>query len=420
MSQTGDGPGEDSRVGEDRSGDVDDQETHDDGGTGVFGDPDDAAYDDEPYDERHDQPYDEPYDEPRRRSRLRGCLPVLLVLVVLVGGAWYGGRVVVDQLSNRLASAPDYAGPGSGSVLYEVKSGASSTQIGRDLKSQGVVESVDAFSEAATKDEKSRNIQVGYYELKKQMKASDALDVLVDPANLMKSLVTVTEGARVATIVKTIVAKTDITQRALTTALKNPAAIGLPAAAKGNPEGYLFPATYTVPPKQTAVGLLKQMVAKTVATEESLGIRAKAAKLGYTPEQILTLASILEYEASRDEDYPKVARAIYNRLDQGQALQSDATVAYANNKTGSLYTSDSERASSSPYNTYKVKGLPPGPIGSPGEKTIEAALNPSAGKQLFWVVVDLKTGETKYADNYRDHLRNVEEFRAYCRTSDAC
>jgi UPF0755 protein len=405
VSQTGAGPGDERRAGEDHTGDVDyhEYETDDTSDDRIFRDDDDASY-----------------DRPRRRSRLRGCLPVLVVLVVLAGGAWYGGRVVIDQIGSRFASAPDYAGPGSGQVLYQVKQGASSTQIGRDLKAQGVVKSVDAFSEAATKDEKSRNIQVGYYELKKQMKASDALALLVDPANLMQSLVTVPEGARVSQITKTIVDKTDISRRAVTRALANPSAIGLPAAAKGNPEGYLFPATYTVPPKQTAVGLLKQMVAKTVATEESLDITTKAAKLGYTPEQILTLASILEYEASRDEDYPKVARAIYNRLDQGQALQSDATVAYANNKTGSLYTSDTERSLNSPYNTYKFKGLPPGPIGSPGQKTIEAALNPSSGKQLFWVVVNLKTGETKYADNYQDHLRNVEEFRAYCQTSEAC
>jgi UPF0755 protein len=119
-------------------------------------------------------------------------------------------------------------------------------------------------------------------------------------------------------------------------------------------------------------------------------------------------------------DYPKVARAIYNRLDIGMALQSDATVAYANNKSGSLYTSSQERQINSPYNTYKYPGLPPGPIGSPGETTIKAALNPSSGNQLFWVVVNLKTGETRYAHTYQQHLKNVELFRTYCKTSDAC
>ena len=364
---------------------------------------------------------DDDYEEPRRRRRFRGCLPVLIVFVVLIGGAWYGGRLAYDALSTRFADAPDYPGPGSSSVLYQVKSGATSTQIGRELKTAGVVASVDAFNEAAADNDKSRNIQVGYYQLKKKMKAKEALDVLVDPASLVQSLVTVPEGARVQSIVKTIVAKTDITKRALTRALADPKALGLPAEAKGNPEGFLFPATYTVPPGQTAVQLLGQMVAKTVQTEKSLDIAAKAKELGLTSEQVLTVASILEFEASRDSDYPKVARAIYNRLDQGMPLQSDATVAYANNNnSGTVYTTAEERQLDSRYNTYRYPGLPPGPIGSPGQKTIEAALNPSSGKQLFWVVVNLKTGETRYADTYADHLKNVAVFREYCQTSDAC
>ncbi len=364
---------------------------------------------------------DDDYEQPRRRRRFRGCLPVLIVFVVLIGGAYYGGRLAYDALSTRFADAPDYAGPGSSSVLYQVKSGATTTQIGRDLKTAGVVASVDAFNRAAADNEKSRNIQVGYYQLKKKMAAKDAVSVLVDPASLVQSLVTVPEGARVQSIVKTIVAKTDITKRAVTQALADPKALGLPAEAKGNPEGYLFPATYTVPPGQTAVQLLSQMVAKTVQTEKSLDIASKAKKVGLTSEQVLTVASILEFEASRDSDYPKVARAIYNRLDQHMPLQSDATVAYANNNnSGTVYTTSEERKLDSRYNTYRYPGLPPGPIGSPGQMTIEAALNPSSGKQLFWVVVNLKTGETRYADTYAGHLKNVALFRQYCQTSDAC
>ena len=100
----------------------------------------------------------------------------------------------------------------------------------------------------------------------------------------------------------------------MTAALADPEAIGLPAAAKGNPEGYLFPATYTVPPKDDGGGADQQMVAKTVETQTALDVAAKAARAGLTPEQVLTVASILEYEANRSEDYPKVARVLYNRL----------------------------------------------------------------------------------------------------------
>jgi UPF0755 protein len=374
----------------------------------------DDRYEDEAYD---DVPPEEP--EPRRSRFGRGCLPVLVVLVVLVGGGWYGGRWAYHEISSRLAPAPDYAGPGSGSVLYQVRSGASSTQIGRELKAADVVKSVDAFSNAARDNDKSRSIQVGYYQLKKKMKASQALAVLVNPANMVQSLVVVPEGARVRQIEKTIVSKTDISMKAVTAALANPTAIGLPAEARGNPEGYLFPATYSVPPKQTALGLIRQMVAKTVEEEKSLDVAGKAGKVGLTPQQVLTVASILEYEANRSEDYPKVARVLYNRLSKGMLLQLDSTVSYISQRTGDVFTTPAERASSSPYNTYRHAGLPPGPIGSPGEQTIKAALAPATGNWLYFVP-DYQENTTHFTSTLAEHDKYVAKLQQYCRTSPKC
>jgi UPF0755 protein len=278
---------------------------------------------------------------------------------------------------------------------------------------------VDAFTEAARSNAKSRNIQVGYYQLKKQMKASDAVAFLVDPAHLMQSLVVVPEGARVREIVKTIVAKTDIPKKDVTAALANGQAIGLPPEAKGNPEGYLFPATYTVPPKQTALGLIKQMVAKTVEVEKSLDIATKAQALGYTPEQILTVASIIEYEANVSADYPKVARVLYNRLDKGMALQLDSTVAYVSQRQGDIWTTNAERANTSAYNTYAHTGLPPGPIGSPGEATIKAALSPAQGTWLFFVP-DYEAKTTRFSTTLAEHNKWVAKLKEYCRKSADC
>ena len=394
MSQTGQDPGDDPIL-----------------------DPDDHVddrYEDEPLVGEVDE---EP--EPRPRRRGRGCLPMMIVFVVLAAGVWFGGRLAYDEISSRLGPAPDYAGPGQGSVLYEVKEGVSPGVIARDLKAAGVVKSVDAFNEAARGTEKSRNIQVGYYQLKKQMKASQALAVLVDPDNLVQSLVVVPEGARVRQIVDTIVSKTDISRRSVTSALANPEAIGLPAEAKGNPEGYLFPATYTVPPKQTAVGLLKQMVAKTVEVESSLDIEAEADKLGLNPEQVLTVASIIEYEVNRAEDYPKVARVIYNRLEQDMPLQMDSTVAYVSQRKGDVFTTAQERASESLYNTYRHTGLPPGPIGSPGEKTIAAALNPADGDWLYFVA-DYEADTTRFSATLAEHNKWVAKLKKYCLTSEDC
>ena len=354
---------------------------------------------------------------PRKR---RGWIPALLVLPLIGGGLYYAGSYGFDKLKAHFAAAPDYPGPGTGSVIFEVRKGDSVAEMGRGLRKDDVVKSVDAFVEAARKEPLSSSIQVGFYQLKKQMKSSDALAVLVKPDNMIQTTVTVPEGSRASSIVTTIAKKTDFKKAQVERLLERPGRLGLPASAKGNPEGYLYPATYVVTPDMSALDLLRQMVAKTVAVEKDLDLATKAQAVGMTPEEVLTTASILEFEASRDEDYPKVARAIYNRLDKGMPLQSDATVAYANDKSGTVYTSDAERALDSPYNTYKNTGLPPGPIGSPGEKTIRAALSPSSGDQLFWVVVNLRTGETRYADSYAGHLKNVALFRKYCQTSDAC
>lgn len=355
--------------------------------------------------------------EPKSR---RGCAPMAIgaVLVLVVVG--FLGYVGVGKVKDLFGGAPDYSGPGSGKVVFEVHQGDTASAIGNNLKAAAVVKSVDAFVDAARSDDRSRGIQVGYYALRKHMKASDALAVLVDPKNLVQSVVTVPEGARVADVVATIVAKTKITKAAVVAALEHPARLGLPASADGDVEGYLFPATYSVPPGQTAVGLLKQMVAKAKAEFASLGVSSGASSVGLTPEQVITVASILEFEASRDEDYPKVARAIYNRLKDGMRLQSDATVSYANKLSGQVWTTLEQRNNASPYNTYQHDGLPPGPIGNPGAKTIEAAMHPADGPWLYWVVVNLKTGETVFSTTYADHQKAVAQFREYCKTSTAC
>jgi UPF0755 protein len=380
----------------------------------------------------HEDPHDHPdgafaaLSTPGRRMahrptrRGRGCLVALVAVVLLGVGVFAVGGTVVNKVKSLVGSAADYSGPGTGSVVIEVHSGDSASTIGQTLQSAGVVESVQAFTDAAQSDPRSRGIQVGYYAMKKQMKASAALAILVDPANLIQSRVLVPEGARVKDIVKAIVEHTKITEQQVRAALANPGSLGLPAQAHGKVEGYLFPATYSVVPGETAEELLRQMVAKAVAVDNSLGLSAQAARAGLTPAQVITVASILEYEGSRAQDYPKIARAIYNRLNIGMKLQSDATVAYANNLSGTVYTTDAERNNPSPYNTYVHAGLPPGPIGSPGVQTIEAALHPTAGPWLYWVVVNLRTGETVFSTTYAEHLRAVQRLQAYCQTSTAC
>ncbi|MDO9378561.1 MAG: endolytic transglycosylase MltG [Nocardioidaceae bacterium] len=356
----------------------------------------------------------------RRSRRPLGCAIVALVVAALLVAAYVGVSRGAGVVSGWLNGPEDYSGQGTGQVEVEVKEGDSAAAIGRTLKSEGVVASVDAFIELANTDERAQAIQPGTYELREKMSSKWALDELSDPANLLQVSVAIPEGFRVGQIVERIVARTDITEDALTAALDDPASIGLPDVADDNPEGYLFPATYEVEPDTTATQLLSQMVAKTVEVEQSLDIDARAEALGVTTEEALTVASIIEYEAKRDEDLPKVARVIYNRLAEDQPLQMDSTVTYVSQRKGDVWTTQAERDVDSQYNTYRYAGLPPGPIGSPGERTIEAALNPAEGDWLYFMPQNLETGETVFTASYSEHLRNVEKFRAYCRESDLC
>ena len=343
-------------------------------------------------------------------------LLVLLIVVVLV----FGGYKAWGKASSYLNGPADYAGQGVGSVVFEVTAGANGMVIANALKKADVVKSAESFYQLSLKDVRAKSIQPGFYKLRKQMSAEFAMRELIDRANRVEGKVTIPEGSRVGEIVSAIVKGSDLKQADLTAALQKPETLGLPAAANNNPEGYLYPATYMVEPGTTATALLQSMVAKTLAVEKGLDIVTRAKALGLSSEEILTVASILEYEAKQDADYPKVARVLYNRIKAGMALQLDSTVAYVSQRKGDVFTTDAERNDQSAYNTYQHTGLPPGPIGSPGQKTIEAALNPADGSWLYFVAVNLDTGETIFSDTFAEHTKAVAKLQEFCRSSESC
>ncbi|MFZ2504003.1 MAG: endolytic transglycosylase MltG [Nocardioides sp.] len=362
----------------------------------------------------------------RRKQRwIPGTIAVLISLAILVGGAVLVLSQGVDFVKGMLASADDYPGPGTGEVFFEVQEGDTIAAMGRNLKAQGIVKSVDAFTEAAAEAEsESRGIQVGFYQLRKEMKAEDALKILIDPVNLQRNAVTIPEGLRVVDIVGILVKNSEFKKSAFDKVLAQPQKLGLPKYAKGNPEGYLFPATYEFGPKATPTSMLTMMVDrwKQAATDTNLLQRAKA--LGYTPHELMTVASLIQAEA-RGKYMPMVSRVIYNRLEErGETffkLQLDATVNYAHGKNLGATTTDEERDLDSPYNTYVTEGLPPGPIEAPGEEAMQAAGNPADGPWFYYVTVNLATGETKFAETLAEHNVNRAEFLEYCRTeSERC
>jgi UPF0755 protein len=355
----------------------------------------------------------------KRKSRIPGCLAVLVALAVVVGGLWFGVTRGVDFIQDQFADPADYAGPGQGKVMFEVEQGDSIAEMGRGLKEQGVVASVQAFINAAEADPESINIQVGFYKLQKKLPAEDALEVLLDPENILKNTVTIPEGLTVDDILATLAKETDFSVAQYEQVLDTPDKLGLPDYADGEAEGYLFPSTYDFGPQETPTTILTAMVDRWRQSAEESDLEARARELGYTPHELMTVASLVESEAARDEDRGKVARVIYNRLTGDETdglLQIDATVNYAaDNDLGAVPTTEDLQIDS-PYNTYQNPGLPPGPIEAPGDAAIEAASHPTEGDWYYYVTVNLRTGETKFAETYDEFLTYKDELREYCAT----
>jgi UPF0755 protein len=384
---------------------------------------DDGAVIEAPAENEHD-----PYLLGGARKKKRGfsgCIAVLVALAVVVGGAYFVGSKGFHFLKDHFAStAADYPGPGTGHVLFQVKPGDTVSGIGRELKSLGVVASVDAFSNAS---HGKTGIQVGYYQLKNKMSAQDAFDVLINPKNILTTTVTIPEGLRVVDMLPILAAKSKYPVSAFRAALKDTSALGLPSYANGDPEGYLFPSTYGFGPKEKPVDMLADMVTRWKQAAQEDGLVAAASRLGKTPAELMTIASLIQAEG-RGSDMPKISRVIYNRLDgpgdkggTNGLLQIDATVNYALHRKGVVaVTTEETTGTQSPYNTYLNPGLPPGPIDAPGDAAIKAAAKPAPGPWYYYVTVNLKTGETKFTASYSQFLQYRQELDQYCTTSDAC
>ncbi|WP_369184509.1 endolytic transglycosylase MltG [Streptomyces sp. Y1] len=346
--------------------------------------------------------------DPHRRRNGLACGLTALALVAVIGGVGLTGYTWF-QGQRRPAAAADYAGQGSGSVQVSVPEGAGLTQIASALVRNGVVASSLAFTRAAKGSAAAAGrIQPGTYTLKLKMSAAAALAVLIDPANA--NGLTIPEGWRGYQIYAAIDKKLNLpegtTQR---TAKEQSAELGLPEFAAGSPEGYLFPATYSVTEGTTALDLLKQMVERAGKEFSRDDADIVAQTLGQSLYGLVTVASMVQGEADNTEDMGRVARVIYNRLAKGMPLQLDSTINYALGRS-TLNTTVTETKLDSPYNTYLHAGLPPTPISNPGRQAIMAALDPTPGDWLYFVTV--KPGDTRFTDSFEVQQRNVAEFNA--------
>ncbi|MEA9985114.1 MULTISPECIES: endolytic transglycosylase MltG [Subtercola] len=350
--------------------------------------------------------------EPRRRRPLRGII-TLIVAIVLVGGLGAIGTSIYfsyEPQINKIFGAKtveDYSGDGTADkVSFVIASGDTGDVIGTNLQKADVVKSSATFYALLLKQPTAVVFQPGTYTLAKQMSSQSALTALENPTNHVTISVVIPEGTVAADVLTKVADATGVALTDLQAQAANFTQFGIDASAP-NIEGYLFPATYTFEPNTSAHDLIKTMVDRAFQSLDAAGV-APADR-----EKTLTLASVIQKEAAQTPDFYKVSRVFVNRIADGMPLQSDATVAYG---TGAkrVDTTDAERNDeSNKYNTYVYKGLPVGPISNPGDTAIDAALHPVAGDWIYFVTVNLDTGETVFSSNLDDHNKAVAQYQAW-------
>lgn len=311
----------------------------------------------------------------------------------------------------RGSSAPtDFSGPGTGTAVVVVSRGDTLTEIGEKLQAAGVILDAASFADEASLVEQASTIGPGRYTLRKQMSASAALELMLDPKSRADSRLVLPEGLRLEGTVSTAAEATSLPKPDFQAVLQDPAELDLPAWAKDRPEGFMFPASYDLTGDETARTVLNSLVKRFNQASADIGIVERAKQLGFSPYQVLVMASLVQAEAA-PPDFGKVARVIYNRLAKDMPLQLDSTVAYALGITDLALSAEQLKAPS-PYNTYVRRGLPPRPINSPGEAAIEAVLAPPQGDWLYFVLVDPRSRETKFTKSYRKFLEYKREYQA--------
>ena len=344
-----------------------------------------------------------------RKSRKLAPIVAILFLVAVVGGGGYAGYTALDKIMNP----PDYSGDGTGAVTVWIHDGDTVSAMARRLEQAGVIKSISAFMKIAKTDPRATTIQPGYYHLKLHMSARSALALLLSSASRAGRL-TIPEGRRLADVLTFLAKKTGIPLKAFQKAARNTDALGLPPYAKGQLEGYLYPFTYDPPPKATATQVLREMVDqfKKVAADVDLEGRARALKM--SPHDVVTMASLVQAESGTQDDMPKIARVIDNRLHNPQPylhrLQLDSTVLYGLHKKG-IVASAADIKSATPYNTYERYGLPPGAIDNPGEVALRAVLAPASGPWIYFVTTDPAHHVTQFTASYAEFLRFRQELQ---------
>jgi UPF0755 protein len=323
---------------------------------------------------------------------LNRLLTFLLVAMICVAALFYLVRRQFDQ-----------PGPLSYPTVFVVPRGEGVSAIARRLEQDGIINDRWTFFIASRYFKVYDKIKAGEYNIKVNASLRDILDTLVEGKSILYS-VAIPEGLTSYQIVERLKAQPDLVGD-----------IGeIPA------EGSLLPDTYRFARGTSREELLRRMQGEQKKFLEGLWTARSRELQSMKPEDIINIAAIVEKEASRADERPRVAAIYWNRLRKGMPLQADPTIIYgASNGKGTLgrpILRSELDDDDNPYNTYKNKGLPPTPIANPGRAAIEAALNPAKTSDLYFVADG--TGGHAFAESYGDHQKNVAKWRRIAKERD--
>lgn len=325
-------------------------------------------------------------------------LLALLALVALVfGSIAFMNRSAVRGMYEQFTGA-EYSGDGSAIVSLTIKRGDVGADVARKLVEANITKSYDIT--LRTIFSMNPTFFPGTYKLPSKISTAKAVEYLLSPNNAITNRITIREGLRNNSVFELLAVATGLSKESFVEESKDLKSFDIPKASPSL-EGYLFPATYAFDPSYTAREILQVLV---VRTKDQL-VAEGVARADW--HKVLTLASVIQREASQEQDFYKVSRVFKNRLKVNMPLQSDATISYGVDGN-TFQTSADDRADPNPYNTYKYPGLPIGPISGVGALAIDAALHPAEGNWLFFVSVNLKTGETVFSDTYGQHQAAVK------------
>lgn len=302
--------------------------------------------------------------------------------------------------------------PGSrGEIGVVIPENANASKIGEVLYEKGLVRGSGLVSFYARLNDLDQKLKPGSYQLSRSQSLPDIVEKLVEgPPDIM--IFTMPEGFTLSQLADLLERKGIAQREEFKNLLKSPRSYDYPFLKKipsaVGLEGYLFPDTYHIGSSTGEEEIIGMLLARFQTEIDRLDYEKKAANVNQTLHQAVTIASMIEGEAAVDEERPLISSVIYNRLRIGMPLQIDATVQYAlGGKPGKLYYKDLEI--DSPYNTYRIPGLPPGPINSPGRASLEAAVNPARTNYLYYVA--RPDGTHAFSSTLEEHNSNKRKYQ---------